>query len=118
MIIAVDFDGVIVEDEFPKIGEVDCFVVVALKQLQYKGHKLILWTSRVGDRLTEAVEICTKVGLKFDAINSGEPNNLAQYGTDPRKVYADVYLDDHSMWYTKSLLYAWLNEMLKENNNE
>lgn len=118
MIIAVDFDGVIVEDKFPGIGEVDCLVVSALKLLQTRGHKLILWTSRVNDRLAEAVDTCDRVGLKFDAINSGEPDNLAEYGTDPRKVYADVYIDDHSMCYTKSLLYAWLNKMVKENNNE
>lgn len=118
MIIAVDFDGVIVEDKFPEIGEVDCLVVSALKLLQTRGHKLILWTSRVNGRLNEAVDTCDRVGLKFDAINSGEPGNLAEYGTDPRKVYADVYIDDHSIWYTKSLLYAWLNKMIKESNNE
>lgn len=114
MIIAVDFDGVIVENKFPEIGEVDTLVVSSLKVLQSRGDKLILWTSRVGNRLAEAVALCDSVGLEFDAINSGEPNNLAEYGTDPRKVYADVYIDDHSIWYTKGLLYAWFNERLKE----
>lgn len=114
MIIAVDFDGVIVENKFPEIGEVDMLVVQSLKVLQSRGDKLILWTSRVNDRLAEAVALCDKVGLKFDAINSGEPGNLAEYGTDPRKVYADVYIDDHSIWYTKGLLYAWFSERIKE----
>lgn len=114
MIIAVDFDGVIVEDKFPEIGEMDTIVVTALKILQGRGHKLILWTSRVDDRLAAAVAVCDSVGLKFDAVNSGEPSNLDEYGTDPRKVYADIYIDDHSIWYSKGLLYAWLNEKIKE----
>lgn len=114
MIIAVDFDGVLVEDKFPEIGEPDTIVFTALSILQQRGHKLILWTSRINERLSEAVKLCEQMGLKFDAINSGDPDNVAQYGTDPRKVYADVYIDDHSIWYGKGLLYAWLNEMLKE----
>lgn len=113
MIIAVDFDGIIVEDKFPEIGEPDTLVVTCLKFLQQQGHKLVLWTSRVGTKLDEAVETCNRLGLKFDAINDGEPENLAQYGTNPRKIYADVYIDDHSIWYTKGLLYAWFNEMIR-----
>jgi len=118
MIIAVDFDGVIVEDRFPDIGTPDLLVIASLSILRGRGHKVILWTSRVGDRLTEAVNLCSQLGLRFDAINSGDPDNLAEYGTDPRKVYADVYIDDHSIWYSKGMLYAWLNEKVKEDNNE
>lgn len=118
MIIAVDFDGIIVEDKFPGVGEPDLLVVGALRILRRQGHKLILWTSRVGDRLNDAVDLCRSLGLEFDAINSGDPDNLAEYGTDPRKVYADVYIDDHSIWYSKGMLYAWLNEFVKENDNE
>ena len=117
MIIAVDFDGVFVENRFPEVGKPDTIVFEALKVLRGQGHRLILWTSRVGSRLTEAVALCNELGLKFDAINSGDPDNLAEYGTDPRKVYADVYIDDHSIWYTKGLLYAWLSEKIKEGNN-
>jgi hypothetical protein len=112
MIIAVDFDGIIVEDKFPEIGEPDMLVVECLKLLQQKGHKLILWTSRVDAKLAEAIDTCNWLGLKFDAINDGEPENLAQYGTNPRKIYADIYIDDHSIWYAKGLLYAWFNEMI------
>lgn len=114
MIIAVDFDGVIVKDEFPNIGEPDTLVVTSLKLLQQRGHKLILWTSRVEDKLSAAITTCEQLGLKFDAINDGEPGNLAQYGTNPRKVYADVYIDDHSIWYSKGLLYAWFAEVIRQ----
>ena len=44
--IAVDFDGTIVEDNYPKIGKPVLFAFDTLKKLQEKGHRLILWTYR------------------------------------------------------------------------
>ena len=56
MIIAVDFDGTIVEHKYPKIGKEIPFAIATLKHLQQDGHKLILWTVRENDLLDEAVE--------------------------------------------------------------
>ena len=44
MVIAVDFDGTIVEHEYPKIGRPIPFAIETLLQLQQDGHILILWT--------------------------------------------------------------------------
>ncbi|MGB6037414.1 MAG: hydrolase, partial [Cryomorphaceae bacterium] len=46
--IAVDFDGTIVEHKYPEIGDEMLFAFDTLKELQKKGHKLILWTYRGG----------------------------------------------------------------------
>lgn len=113
MIIAVDFDGVIVEDKFPEIGEPDRELVALLQFAKDAGHKLILWTSRVDDRLEEAVRTCTELGLEFDAINDGEPENLALYGTNPRKVFADIYIDDRALGFSKFRTYLALTEIIK-----
>ena len=51
MIIAVDFDGTIVEHKYPKIGKEIPFAIATLKHLQQDGHKLILWTVRENDLL-------------------------------------------------------------------
>jgi hydroxymethylpyrimidine pyrophosphatase-like HAD family hydrolase len=40
--IAVDFDGTIVEHEYPRIGKEMLFAFETLMALQKKGHKLIL----------------------------------------------------------------------------
>lgn len=102
MIVAVDFDGVLVEDRFPGIGSADVRMVTAVYNLcQYTNHEVVLWTCRVGERLESAVEWCNSWGLEFTSINSGAPSNLAEYGTDPRKVYADVYIDDKSLGYDR-----------------
>lgn len=103
MIIAVDFDGVLVRDEFPDIGKKNEEMVRAIKKLIEQGHEVILWTCRVDTELQNAVEWCKKNGLKFAAINDNAPSNKKKYekkypnGT--RKVYADYYIDDHSINY-------------------
>lgn len=50
-VIAIDFDGTVVEHKYPAIGKEMLFAFATLKALQQKGHKLILWTIRVGTTL-------------------------------------------------------------------
>lgn len=97
MIIAVDFDGILCKNAFPEIGEPNYEIVSLVRQLIDKGHKVILWTSRVDDKLVDAVKWCHSYGLHFCGVNENEPDNLAEFGTDPRKIFADVYIDDHNI---------------------
>jgi hypothetical protein len=96
LIIAVDFDGTIVEAAYPKIGRPIIFAFDTLKALQQDGHRLILWTYRGGDLLKEAVDFCKKNGVEFYAVNNSfEGEKL----TDDisRKIYADIYIDDRNI---------------------
>ena len=70
MIIAVDFDGTIVEHKYPAIGKEIPFAIETLKKLQQERHFLILWSVREGRLLEEAVEFCRQRGLEFYAVNS------------------------------------------------
>ena len=70
MIIAVDFDGTIVEHKYPQIGREIPFAITTLKKLQAERHLLILWSVREGELLDEAVDFCRKRGLEFYAVNS------------------------------------------------
>lgn len=65
MIIAVDFDGTIVEHRYPAIGKEIPFAIDTLKKLQEEGHRLILWSVRENELLDEAVEFCRQRGLEF-----------------------------------------------------
>ena len=98
IIAAVDFDGILCQDKFPEIGKPNYDMVSFVRRLQASGIETILWTSRVGDRLAEAIAWCEDRGLHFTSVNDNTPSNKEQYGTDPRKVYADVYIDDRSPW--------------------
>lgn len=44
-----------------------------------------------------AVEWCHGQGLEFDAVNEPLPEQVARWGNDTRKVYADFYIDDKAM---------------------
>lgn len=95
MKIAVDFDGTVVDNAYPKIGKVKPFAFETLKQLMADGHTLILWTCRQGSLLDQAVEFCKAAGVVFYAVNSNYPeespsDNLA------RKITADLFIDDHN----------------------
>jgi hydroxymethylpyrimidine pyrophosphatase-like HAD family hydrolase len=94
--IAIDFDGTIVEHEFPKIGKEMLFAFETLKALNKKGHRLILWTYRNGKMLDEAVEFCKKNGLEFYAVNKSYPEEEFD-GSQSRKVNADIFIDDRNV---------------------
>ncbi|MRT91934.1 BT0820 family HAD-type phosphatase [Ancylomarina sp. 16SWW S1-10-2] len=93
MIIAVDFDGTLVEQKYPKVGKEIPFAIETLKMLQAKQHRLILWTYRAGDKLDEAVEFCKSRGVEFYAINKNYPEEIFDESIS-RKIKADMYIDD------------------------
>lgn len=95
-VIAVDFDGTVVEHDYPRIGKEMLFAFATLKELNKKGHKLILWTIRTGSLLDEAVEYCKKNGVEFYAVNKNYPEE--EYTeTISRKLNADVFIDDRNV---------------------
>ena len=95
MIIAVDFDGTIVEHRYPRIGEEIPFAVDTLKLLQQEKHRLILWSVREGALLDEAVEWCKSRGLEFS-----------------RKLKADMFIDDRNLGGLPD--WGVIYEMIKE----
>lgn len=96
LLIAVDFDGTIVEDAFPKIGAPRMFAFESLKLLQDNGHRLILWTYRSGDKLKEAVNFCAENGIEFYAVNRSYPEEVFDENEASRKINADLFIDDRN----------------------
>lgn len=94
--IAVDFDGTIVEHEYPEIGKEKLFAFQTLKELEKRGALLILWTFRTGPELEEAVEYCRKNGLEFYAVNRNYPEEKYDE-TVSRKIDADIFIDDRNI---------------------
>lgn len=97
MIIAVDFDGTLCQNAWPDIGWPRTAVIDYLRARKQQGDKLILWTNRRSERLSEAVQWCRDRGIEFDAVNENLPEMVEKFGGDCRKVFADVYLDDKAM---------------------
>jgi hypothetical protein len=94
--IAVDFDGTIVEHDYPAIGKEKLFAFQTLKELEKMGARLILWTFRTGKELDAAVEYCRKNGIEFYAVNKNYPEEIFDE-TVSRKIDADIYIDDRNI---------------------
>lgn len=103
LIAAVDFDGLLVKNEFPEIGEIRQPMFNAVKLLQKNGWKIILWSCRTGDMLKDAVEFCVQHGLVPDAVNENLKEVQEYFDGDTRKVFANMYLDDRSANYRSDL---------------
>ena len=76
MIFAVDFD-----DTLEIKGKANHRLIAFLRQRQANGDAVVLFTSRTGQRLNEAVKFCRQNGLLLNGVQGG-------------KIRADVYIDD------------------------
>jgi hypothetical protein len=112
-VVAVDFDGVIVQDVYPKIGPINQDVVSLLHSLNFRGWYIIIWTCRGGAYLEDAKAFLLENGIPFAAINDHAPWLTAEtFGNDPAKygpcvkIGADIYLDDKGCRYAGSVVEA------------
>ncbi|MBR1410949.1 MAG: hypothetical protein IJ580_07625 [Prevotella sp.] len=98
MIIAVDFDGTIVEHKYPEIGEELPFATETLKMLIRDHHRLILWSVREGKLLDDAVEWCRERGVEFYAVNRDYPEETTDNNPHfSRKLKVDMFIDDRNL---------------------
>lgn len=91
MTICIDFDGTIVEHAYPEIGKPVPLAIETMKELQEKGHSIILFTMRHGETLQAAVDYVTNAGISLYGANE---NPKQKEWTESRKVYGHHYIDD------------------------
>ena len=97
MIIAVDFDGTIVEHKYPEIGKEIPFATSTLRMLAEQRHQIILWTVRRGELLEDAVKWCREHGVEFYAINKNFPEENVDNGGGYCKINAEIFIDDRNL---------------------
>lgn len=98
MTIAVDFDGTIVEHEYPAIGREIPFATETLRMLINDRHQLILWSVREGELLQEAIDWCHERGVDFYAINRDFPEEDVEKNIHfSRKLKVDLFIDDRNV---------------------
>jgi predicted mannosyl-3-phosphoglycerate phosphatase (HAD superfamily) len=102
--ICVDFDGTIVDHEFPKIGALKPGARSALQAFRRMGFRIIVWSCRTckwqedtfgswdcptleRPLVREMIEFLDKEGVPYDEIDDGEKG----------KPLADLYLDDKAL---------------------
>jgi len=95
-ILAVDFDGTIVDNIFPKIGKPVPGAIEWLKEFQGMDAKLILFTVRSdgqkhGPVLTKARKYIEQNKIKLYGVNKNPSQRIWTYSPKP---YANIYIDD------------------------
>jgi hypothetical protein len=114
VIYAVDFDGTLCENKYPEIGHPNKELIDFLKIEKRYGAEIILWTMREGETLERAVAWCKEQGLEFDTVNDNLPRLKKAFKNNPRKVYADRYIDDHN-WMAQAIeTYQRIEKFLRE----
>ena len=93
-VLALDFDGVLHDGEWPGIGQPEERLIAGAAMLRACGIKLVLWTCREGSDLDKAVAWSALHGLEYDAINDNTKERKALYGNNPRKIGYDELWDD------------------------
>ena len=92
--IAVDFDGTIVTNQYPEVGELMPGALATLKEWKERGKTIIVWTCREDEYAEAAKAFLNKEGVPFDLFNENPPELIEKYGNDCRKLGADFFIDD------------------------
>ena len=124
-ILAIDFDGTIVKDQFPDIGEMVDGAKEAINQLYSDGYTIIIWSCRTGIKKAEAINWLVMQGIKFHYFNKSSYENLKKYDfVDTRKVFANLYIDDRMLtklptwdeiyWIVRDLVPTYADKVARE----
>ena len=97
MTYAVDFDKTLSFAPYPDVGNPNTPLIEYLIRCRENGDKVILWSCREGEYLNRAINFCKSQGLEFDAVNDNLPELVAIFKSNPRKIAADIYIDDKAI---------------------
>lgn len=96
VIIAVDFDGTIVEHKFPEIGELKKDAKEVINKLYDDGYYIIIWTCRAGYQLIDMVNFLKEKEIKYHKVNENAPFEMIGFKPSP-KIFANIYIDDANL---------------------
>lgn len=105
-VIAIDYDGTLCKDRINNQFNED--ILQFSKQVKQLGCVIVLWTSRCGHELQEAIDSCASRGLYFDYINEYPKRTVSP------KICADMYIDNKSMLNGRIPIKRFYKQVLKE----
>jgi GNAT superfamily N-acetyltransferase len=89
---AVDFDGTIVDNAFPRIGKPKKKTIDFIKKVHSRGDRVVIWTSRGGKTLGYMQNFLDKHKVPYHEINTN-----SKFQTGSPKIVADYYIDDKAV---------------------
>lgn len=106
--IAIDFDGTIVSDAYPNIGNMRGDAKMYINRLYDEGHTITINTCRTGKEEGAARAWLELIGIKFHWINTNRPEDIIKYNADCRKISADVHIDDKDLFALTYGMPTWI----------
>lgn len=94
MVIVIDFDNTIFEDNYPLVGELLPNARDVINRLYNDGDTIIISTCREGWAKENAIEALDMYGIKYHYFNENDPDMIAKYNNDSRKIGGDIYIED------------------------
>lgn len=96
--IAIDFDGTITHyAPHPELGEIREEAVRVIKRIRDEGGKICIWTCRCDDDEQRVIDYLARHGIEYDIFNEPFEDMCSFFGGNPRKVCAEIYIDDKSL---------------------
>jgi len=96
-VIAVDFDGTLVDHQYPRIGKAIPYAKEVLWRLYNQGHHLVLWTCRGGESLANVINWLTKHKYPPMSYNCKPPGVYYHPDLGDPKIVYDVLIDDRNL---------------------
>jgi hydroxymethylpyrimidine pyrophosphatase-like HAD family hydrolase len=96
--IAVDFDGTIIYENYPALGDPVPGAKEAINALFDMGHTIIINSCRSGPHEDLMREYLHTTGINYHHINENPAWRIEKYGLDCRKIGADLYIDDRNIF--------------------
>ncbi len=93
-VIAIDFDGCIVVDRYPVIGDLMPYARYSMQRIHELGHKIVINTCRTNEEAFAAYRFLKANDIPIDAFNCNVLDGVQRYGSDTRKISADLYIED------------------------
>lgn len=118
LIVACDFDHTLFD--FHEVGTTHNLVIQLLKDLHEIGCKIIIWTGNVNEKLV--ADYCESHGIEIEGINTNSTVSEKYYGklgvVPPRKLFANVYIDDRAAMHTVYAELELLVYLIKKQRND
>ena len=96
--VAIDFDGVVVEERYPEIGSLRPGARETIDWLYTSGNWVIINSCRTGAEERAMIAFLRENAIPFHAANANLAHRIEMYGNDCRKIGADIYIDDRSLF--------------------
>jgi len=93
-ILSIDFDHTICMSNYPETGVQRKDAGKFINKLAKDGYGIVINTCREGIALADAINWLHRNKIPYHYINCNFPDIIRRYGSDCRKISADLYIDD------------------------